>query len=94
MRLGDLDADKKEWDKAAEHYSQAWDKDHGQPLALYLSGWALTQAGKDKEGKKRMEQSHWMPLGDGEVRLAFLREPVGARPAARRRGARANCCCG
>ena len=81
LRLGDLLADKKEWDKAAERYSQAWDKDHEQPLALYLSGWAMAQAGKDTEGKKRMEQSHWMPLGDGDVRLAFLREPVGARPA-------------
>ncbi len=73
LRLGDLLAEKKEWDKAAEHYSRAWEKDHGQPLALYLSGWALAQAGKDKEGQKRMEQSHWMPLGDGEARLAFAR---------------------
>ena len=73
LRLGDLFAEKKEWEKAEEYYTRAWDKDHGRPLALYLSGWALTQAGKDKEGKKRMEQSHWTPLGDGEVRLAFLR---------------------
>ena len=88
LRLGDLLADKKEWDKAAERYSQAWDKDRQQPLALYLSGWAMTQAGKDAEGKKRMEQSHWMPLGDGDVRLAFLRSlsERSQHEAARREG--------
>ena len=39
VRLGDLSAEKKEWDKAEEYYSRAWDRDHGRPLALYLSGW-------------------------------------------------------
>ncbi len=73
VRLGDLSAEKKEWDKAEEYYSRAWDRDHGRPLALYLSGWALVQAGKDKEGKKRMELSHWTPLGDGDMRLTFAR---------------------
>jgi tetratricopeptide (TPR) repeat protein len=73
LRLGDLDAEQKEWDKAAEHYWQAWKKEPSQPLAYYLNGWALKQAGQEKEGKKRMEQSHWMPLGDGAARFAFLR---------------------
>jgi len=88
LRLGDLDADKKEWNKAEERYTQAWDKDHGQPLALYLSGWALTRAGKDKEGKKRMEQSHWTPLGDSRLRRDFSRSlsERGQREAARREG--------
>ena len=88
LRLGDLYADKKEWDKAATDYGLAWDKDHGQPLALYLSGWAMSRAGKEADGKKRMEQSHWMPLGDGDVRLAFLRSLTerGQHEAARREG--------
>jgi len=86
IRLGDLDADKKEWDKAAEHYSQAWEKDHTRVLALYLNGWALTQAGKQAEGKKRMEAAHWGPLGDDRARIVFLQglEDHGQREAARR----------
>jgi tetratricopeptide (TPR) repeat protein len=88
IRLGDLHAEKKEWDKAAERYGQAWEKDHGRPLALYLSGWAMAQAGQEKEGKKCMELSHWMPLGDGPARLNFLRSLAdrGQRAAARREG--------
>jgi tetratricopeptide (TPR) repeat protein len=88
IRLGDLDAEKKEWDKAAEHYSQAWKKDPSNPLTYYLSGWALTQAGQEKEGKKRMEQAHWMPLGDGKARFAFLRSLLerGQHEAAAREG--------
>jgi tetratricopeptide (TPR) repeat protein len=73
IRLGDLDAEQKQWDKAADHYSQAWKKEPKNPLAYYLNGWALKQAGQEKEGKKRMEQAHWMPLGDGAARFAFLR---------------------
>jgi tetratricopeptide (TPR) repeat protein len=73
VRLGDLLAKKKDWERAAERYRQAWEKDRAQPLALYLRGWALTQAGKEAEGKKLIEQSHWLPLGDEYVRSAFLR---------------------
>ena len=86
IRLGDLDAEKKEWDKAADDYRQAWEQDHFEVIALYLEGWALAQAGKDKEGKKLMEAAHWTPLGDGQVRAAFLRalEARGQREAVRR----------
>ena len=73
VRLGDLDAEKKEWDKAAEHYSQAWKKAPTNPLALYLAGRALVQAGQEKEGMKRIDQAHWLPLGDGFARFAFLK---------------------
>jgi tetratricopeptide (TPR) repeat protein len=88
IRLGDLEVEKKEWDKAAERYKQAWDKEHAKPMALYLSGWALAQAGQEKEGKKRMDLSHWMPLGDGQARVNFLRSLAdrGHRAAARREG--------
>src|SRR5262249_50215971 len=59
QRLGDLYADKKQWDKAAEQYKAAWDKDKHQALALYLYGLALTKAGKEAEGKKQMDLAHW-----------------------------------
>jgi Flp pilus assembly protein TadD len=72
IRLGDLEADKKEWDKAADRYYQAWEKAREYPLSLYLSGWALTKAGKDKDGKKRMELAHWAPLGDESARFKFV----------------------
>jgi len=88
VRLGDLDAERKEWNKAAEAYEQAWKKDPSKPLAHYLNGWALTQAGQEKEGKKRMEQAHWMPLGDGAARFAFLGSLLerGQQEAAEREG--------
>jgi predicted Zn-dependent protease len=77
MRLGDLAADKKEWDKAADLYWRAWEKsaeaERALPTALYLSGWALAKAGKEADGKKRMELAHWVPLGDDRARIAFLR---------------------
>jgi tetratricopeptide (TPR) repeat protein len=87
IRLGDMDADQKKWDKAAERYSQAWEKEPTNPLPLYLNGWALAQAGHE-EGKKRIEQSHWLPLGDGQARAAFLRSLLerGQQEAAEREG--------
>ena len=74
IRLGDLEADKKEWDKAEKWYARAWEKDHARPLALFLDGYALAQAGKEEEGKKRMELAHWTPLGDSAARFALLKD--------------------
>ena len=68
QRLGDVYADKKQWDKAAEQYKAAWEKDKHQPLSLYLYGLALEKAGKAAEGKKQMDLAHWLPLGDDEAR--------------------------
>ncbi len=74
LRLGDLLAERKQWERAAESYRQAWDKDRREPLPQFLAGWALDKAGQSAEGKKRMEQSHWLPLGDEASRYAFLQE--------------------
>jgi tetratricopeptide (TPR) repeat protein len=38
---------------------------------LFLWGRALVMAGKQDEGRRRMEQSHWLPLGNEEARLDF-----------------------
>jgi tetratricopeptide (TPR) repeat protein len=74
IKWGDYIAGKKKWDAAAEVYGKAWEKDRRQPLALYLRGHALVQAGKQTEGEALMEQSHWLPLGDDQLRLDFVRE--------------------
>ncbi len=71
LKLGDLLAGKKEWEQAARRYYQAWEKDREQALPLYLSGKALVQAGQLKEGKQRMEQASWLPLGNEAVRWEF-----------------------
>jgi tetratricopeptide (TPR) repeat protein len=73
LELADLYAEKKDWNKAAVRYEQAWLKDHN-PLPLFLRGWSLAQSGKEMEGKKLMETAHWMPLGDAKVRNFFAGE--------------------
>jgi predicted Zn-dependent protease len=73
IRWGDHLADQKRWTDAAEVYASAWEKQRGEPLALYLRGWALVQAGQKKDGERLMEQSHWLLLGSGDARLSFAR---------------------
>lgn len=70
LRLADLLAAKKDWPAAADRFRLAWEKDKSKPLALFLHGWALTQAGKE-EGKKRMEAAHWLPLASEQARFDF-----------------------
>jgi predicted Zn-dependent protease len=74
IKWGDHLARQKKWADAAEAYASAWDKDRRQPLALYLRGHALVQAGRQKEGEALMDQAHWLPLGDEELRMTFARE--------------------
>jgi tetratricopeptide (TPR) repeat protein len=71
VRLGDIFADKKDWDKAAKAYRKAREADRGNPLPLWLTGWALKHGGKEAEGKKVMDQAHWLPMGDEAVRHQF-----------------------
>lgn len=74
VKWADHLARQKKWAEAAEAYTTAWEKDRRQPLALYLRGHALVQAGQKKEGETFMDQAHWLPLGDEELRLSFSRE--------------------
>lgn len=74
VRLGDWLAEDRRWTEAAASYLQAWDKDRREPLPLFLSGWALNRAGKNEEGRKRMEKAHWLPLADEAGRYAFMQE--------------------
>jgi hypothetical protein len=71
QRLGDLSADKKDWQAAAEYYRRAYEADRQKPLPLFLWGRALAMAGQKREGQRRMEQAHWLPLGSEEVRQEF-----------------------
>jgi tetratricopeptide (TPR) repeat protein len=89
IRLGDLEAGHKRWEKAAALYRDAYqlglkrleaernrfeEGGEGLPaLALFLHGHALVQAGKTAEGKKRIEQAHLLPLGDAEMRYELMR---------------------
>jgi tetratricopeptide (TPR) repeat protein len=72
--LGDHHAAKKQWERAAERYGRAWEKDRKQPLPLFLQGWALAQGGSVKEGKRRSDLAHWVALGDESQREAFGEE--------------------
>lgn len=85
-RLADFLAERKQWDKAATVYGQAWEKDKKDPVPLYLRGWALTKLGQDKEGKKLMERAHWLPLANESARysLAEALAKHGLEDAARR----------
>src|SRR5208283_5376546 len=71
LRLADILAEKKQWKQAAEAYGKAWNVDKNQPLPLFLHGWALVQAGQEADGRKSMELSHWLPLGNEQVRYLF-----------------------
>jgi hypothetical protein len=79
-RLGDRLAAKKQWAKAAESYQRAWKKkishEWGGPynnaLTLYLEGDAFVHAGRETEGKKLIEQAHWIPLADAGERHDLL----------------------
>jgi tetratricopeptide (TPR) repeat protein len=71
LQLGDTIAEKKDWAGAAALYRRAWDKAPSEPLPLFLAGNALMQAGNVMEGKKLMEQSHILLLGDDQARNDF-----------------------
>jgi tetratricopeptide (TPR) repeat protein len=84
IRLGDLRAAKKQWAKAAECYHRAWrltvaayhpsaTASSYSALSLFLAGDALVKDGQEEEGKRLMEQSHWVLLGDAAGRFSFLR---------------------
>jgi tetratricopeptide (TPR) repeat protein len=71
QKLGDLSADKKQWEPAADYYRRASEADSRKALPLFLWGHALARAGHEKQGRQRMEQSHWLPFGSSEARHAF-----------------------
>jgi tetratricopeptide (TPR) repeat protein len=71
-RLGDFFLGRKRWQEAAKAYGQAVAKDRGDAIALYLRGWALSQAGEKTEGAELMKRAHWLPLADHVQRYALV----------------------
>jgi tetratricopeptide (TPR) repeat protein len=71
LKLGDLQAAKQHWDAAAERYRRSREADRHKPLAMFLWGRSLALAGHEAEGRQRMDQSHWLALGNEEVRNEF-----------------------
>jgi tetratricopeptide (TPR) repeat protein len=59
--------------RGERQHSQSEDEGFYDPLPLYLAGDAFVHAGKETEGKKLIEQAHWMPLADAAIRDNFLR---------------------
>jgi tetratricopeptide (TPR) repeat protein len=71
LELGHGEAGKKQWQEAARLYGKAWAKDQGQPLPLYLQGWALVQAGRKQEGEKWLDLARTIPLANDNKRFLF-----------------------
>lgn len=59
---------------AATVLETGWKLFPNQPLPLFLSGRALIAAGDEAEGKRRIELSHWVTLGNEKLRGRFLDE--------------------
>src|SRR5262249_39813478 len=74
IRYGDFLAGKNRFLEAAQQYEKAANKQPDRPLALFLQGWALIKAGKEKEGRRCQDLAHWMPLGSEQVRYDFADE--------------------
>lgn len=76
VEWGDFLADRGRFHEAADRLLEGWKRFPDQPLLLFLSGKALVQAGDAKEGKRRIELSHWVSLGQERVRGRFVDELV------------------
>jgi tetratricopeptide (TPR) repeat protein len=71
--LGDCEASRGDFSKAAGSYYQAWDLDRTRPAPLALDGWALLHCGRERDGRDAIDRAHLLPLGD-EVQRTRLEE--------------------
>jgi tetratricopeptide (TPR) repeat protein len=76
IELGDLLLEQGQPQEAARRYFQGWKLHANNGLLLYLSGRALLKAGDEAEGKKRIEASHLVSMGNARVRGRFLEELI------------------
>jgi tetratricopeptide (TPR) repeat protein len=74
--LGDWLGELGRHDEAAKRLEQGWRLHPNNPVLLYLSGQALVAAGQEKEGRRRMELAHVVPLGNPQLRGRFLEELI------------------
>lgn len=74
VELGDLLTEQGRHREAANWLERGWRAYPDNPLLLYLSGRSLLAVGEDAEGKRRIEVSHWVALGNARIRGRFLEE--------------------
>jgi tetratricopeptide (TPR) repeat protein len=86
VELVDFLYDRGRFADAAAKAEAGWRKFPDRPLLLFLSGKAKLKAGDGDEGRRRMDLSHWVSLGNERVRGKFLDELVrrGEAAAAKR----------
>ena len=86
MELGDTLAGLGRPADAAARYYQGWQRYPDCPVLLFLSGQALQAAGDEAGGRRRVELSHRVGLGNPRTRGRFLEELLnrGYAAAARR----------
>jgi tetratricopeptide (TPR) repeat protein len=76
VELGEFLIDRGRFADAAARLEAGWKRFPDQPLLLFLSGQALVKAGSVEEGRRRIELSHWVGLGNEKARGRFLDELV------------------
>lgn len=76
VEYGDFLADRGRFADAAAKLEAGWRRFPDQPLLLFLSGQALVKAGRADEGRRRVELSHWVGLGNEKARGRYLDELV------------------
>ncbi len=74
IQLGDLAAEDTQWERAAQWYLLAWEKDRTKPTPLFLRGRALVQAGDVPEGRRVIEAARILPLGNAKTRCDFAED--------------------
>jgi tetratricopeptide (TPR) repeat protein len=76
VELGEFLIDRGRLLDAAAKLEAGWKRFPDQPLLLFLSGQAMVKAGHADEGRRRIELSHWVGLGNERARGRFLDELV------------------
>ena len=64
LKVADLLAADKQWDKAAKWYKDAHDLGYQATLTMFLQGWALKKSGDAKKADELMHVARMLPLAD------------------------------
>ncbi len=72
LDFGDFLTERGRHKDAAKVYYDGWLRFPDNPILLYQSGRALLASGDKTEGSRRVAQSHWVPLGNAQMRGRFL----------------------
>ena len=72
LDFGDFLTERGRHKDAAKAYYDGWLRFPDNSILLYQSGRALLASGDKIEGNRRVAQSHWVPLGNAQMRGQFL----------------------